>query len=75
MGWSIIYFIDNSFEDSFSFSTNNIIGTQTLLEAAKTHPLYRFIHISTDEVYGEIDFDKVVTLKQKRWHCFKVRYL
>lgn len=33
---------------------NNVMGTHILLEAAKLHKIIRFIHMSTDEVYGEV---------------------
>lgn len=46
--------VDNSFGNSFEFTENNIRGTHTLLEAAKAYgKIKRFIHVSTDEVYGE----------------------
>ena len=46
--------VDNSFGNSFDFTYNNIYGTHVLLESAKNNPnLKRFIHVSTDEVYGE----------------------
>ena len=45
--------VDNSFVNSFSFIQNNILGTHVLLESAKIHGIKRFIHVSTDEVYGE----------------------
>jgi len=45
--------VDNSFGNSFQFTKNNILGTHVLLEAAKVHSIARFIHVSTDEVYGE----------------------
>jgi dTDP-glucose 4,6-dehydratase len=45
--------VDNSFGNSFQFTRNNILGTHVLLEAAKIHKLTLFIHVSTDEVYGE----------------------
>lgn len=53
--------VDNSFGNSFNFTHTNIYGTHVLLESAKTCPtLRRFIHVSTDEVYGEgEDFDAV----------------
>ncbi|KAE8414288.1 NAD(P)-binding protein [Aspergillus pseudocaelatus] len=39
-----------------SFTQTNVIGTQVLLEAARKHgSIRRFIHLSTDEVYGEND--------------------
>merc|ERR1719506_1522895 len=46
--------VDNSFGNSFQFTHNNIYGTHVLLESAKQcDTLKRFIHVSTDEVYGE----------------------
>ena len=45
--------VDNSFGNSFTFTENNVLGTHILLEAAKAHDVRRFIHVSTDEVYGE----------------------
>nr|QTU90762.1 UDP-rhamnose synthetase [Epimedium koreanum] len=53
--------VDNSFGNSFEFTKNNIYGTHVLLEACKvTGQVRRFIHVSTDEVYGETDEDAVV---------------
>lgn len=51
--------VDNSFGNSFAFTHSNIYGTHVLLESAKSCPtMRRFIHVSTDEVYGEgEDFD------------------
>lgn len=50
--------VDNSFGNSFEFTTNNIYGTHVLLEACKvTKKIKRFIHVSTDEVYGETDME------------------
>ena len=45
--------VDNSFGNSFQFTQNNIMGTHVLLESAKNANIRRFIHVSTDEVYGE----------------------
>ena len=45
--------VDNSFGNSFSFTKTNILGTHILLEAAYRCRVKRFIHVSTDEVYGE----------------------
>jgi UDP-glucose 4,6-dehydratase len=45
--------VDNSFGNSFQFTQNNIMGTHVLLESAKVHGIKRFVHVSTDEVYGE----------------------
>jgi dTDP-glucose 4,6-dehydratase len=44
--------VDRSIEDPSPFLSTNILGTQCLLEAARRFGLPRFIHISTDEVYG-----------------------
>ena len=44
--------VDRSIEDASPFVRTNVMGTQCLLEAAKRHRLPRFVHISTDEVYG-----------------------
>ena len=46
--------VQNSFEDSIKFTHDNIVGTHTLLECCrKYNKLVKFIHVSTDEVYGE----------------------
>lgn len=47
---------DNSLHDPRPFLDTNIIGTYTLLEAARRHST-RFHHISTDEVYGDLELD------------------
>lgn len=50
--------VDNSFGNSFEFTNNNIYGTHVLLEACKViKRVKRFIHVSTDEVYGETDLE------------------
>ena len=46
--------VDNSFGNSIQFTLDNVLGTHTLLECSRVYnKLTRFIHISTDEVYGE----------------------
>jgi len=46
--------VQNSFEDSLQFTHDNILGTHTLLEVCRKYgKIERFIHVSTDEVYGE----------------------
>ncbi|CAI5469360.1 unnamed protein product [Closterium sp. Yama58-4] len=53
--------VDNSFGNSFEFTKNNIYGTHVLLEACKVAgTIKRFIHVSTDEVYGETSLDSLV---------------
>ena len=47
---------DNSLHDPRPFLDTNIIGTYTLIEAARKHAK-RFHHISTDEVYGDLELD------------------
>lgn len=46
--------VQNSFEDSIKFTHDNILGTHTLLECCRKYGnIQKFIHVSTDEVYGE----------------------
>jgi len=46
--------VQNSFDDSLQYTADNVVGTHTLLEACRKYgKINRFIHISTDEVYGE----------------------
>ena len=46
--------VQNSFEDSIKFTHDNVLGTHTLLEACRKYKkIEKFIHVSTDEVYGE----------------------
>ena len=47
---------DNSLADPRPFLDSNLVGTFTLLEAARKHDR-RFHHISTDEVYGDLELD------------------
>ena len=48
--------VDNSFGNSLSFSQDNVLGTHSLLECVRKYgKIERFIHISTDEVYGEVE--------------------
>ena len=51
--------VDNSIKDGRPFMRTNVEGTYNLLECAKKNPyLKKFIHISTDEVYGDmVDID------------------
>ena len=64
--------VDRSIKDPFTFAKTNVMGTLALLQAAK---LYweslpegyegkRFYHISTDEVYGALDFDDTLFTEQ-----------
>ncbi len=47
--------VDRSVSNSRIFVDTNVLGTQTLLDAALELGIMRFVHVSTDEVYGSID--------------------
>lgn len=47
---------DNSLHDPWPFVRTNVIGTYQLLEAVRRHGV-RFHHVSTDEVYGDLELD------------------
>jgi dTDP-glucose 4,6-dehydratase len=50
--------VDNSFDNSINYTIDNILGTHQLIECCRLYGnIKRFIHISTDEVYGEIAID------------------
>jgi dTDP-glucose 4,6-dehydratase len=56
---SIVHFaaeshVDRSVRDASIFVETNVLGTQRLLDAALRHETPRFVHVSTDEVYGSI---------------------
>lgn len=46
--------VDRSFTTAGRFVTTNVIGTQTLADAAMRHRIEKFVHVSTDEVYGPL---------------------
>ncbi|WP_344459690.1 dTDP-glucose 4,6-dehydratase [Kitasatospora kazusensis] len=46
--------VDRSIEGAGPFVLTNVVGTQVLLDAARKHGVGRFVHVSTDEVYGSI---------------------
>jgi len=46
--------VDRSIAGALPFVTTNVLGTQTLLDAARAAGVGRFVHVSTDEVYGSI---------------------
>lgn len=46
--------VDLSFGNSFTFTHTNTFGTHVLLEASKEAAVGLFLHVSTDEVYGEV---------------------
>lgn len=66
---SVIHFaaqshVDNSFGNSINFTMDNVLGTHHLLETVRKYgQIKRFIHVSTDEVYGEVTIDETSTEK------------
>lgn len=61
--------VDRSIKDPFTFAKTNVMGTLTLLQAARNHwngewEGRRFYHISTDEVYGTLGFDDELFTEQ-----------
>ena len=51
--------VDNSFFNSTQFTQDNIVGTHNLLECCRAYrKIEKFIHMSTDEVYGEVKKDE-----------------
>jgi dTDP-D-glucose 4,6-dehydratase len=56
--------VDNSFGTPIQFTIDNVRGTHVLLHVAHEYAeLERFIHVSTDEVYGEVDAHETSTEK------------
>jgi dTDP-glucose 4,6-dehydratase len=50
--------VDNSFDNSINYTIDNILGTHQLIECSRLYGnIKKFIHISTDEVYGEIEIN------------------
>jgi dTDP-glucose 4,6-dehydratase len=47
--------VDRSISSSDEFIRTNVSGTNTLLNSLRSYPKVRFLHVSTDEVYGTID--------------------
>jgi dTDP-glucose 4,6-dehydratase len=46
--------VDRSVLDATAFVRTNVIGTQVLLDQSRAHKVARFVHVSTDEVYGSL---------------------
>ena len=62
--------VQDSFTDSGKYVQDNIVGTHTLLEASRIYgKLKKFIHISTDEVYGESLFSDDVQKNEQSILC------
>ena len=52
--------VDASFGNPLAHTQTNVLGTHTLLEASRRYNIKRFIHVSTDEVYGDVMGEGVV---------------
>ena len=50
--------VDRSISDATPFLRTNIVGTQCLLDAARTAKVPRYVQVSTDEVYGTLEPDE-----------------
>lgn len=50
--------VDRSIVDAQPFVTTNVVGTQVMLDAARAAGVRRFVHVSTDEVYGQLPLDR-----------------
>ena len=68
--------VDRSIHDPFTFARTNVMGTLSLLQAAKHYwesleegyEGKRFYHISTDEVYGALEFDDTLFTEQTSYN-------
>ncbi|KAI4189642.1 MAG: hypothetical protein LQ348_003774 [Seirophora lacunosa] len=57
--------VQNSFDSPCTFTLNNVVGTQRLLDAVRHYGgVRRFVHVSTDEVYGEAMEESIDETKQ-----------
>lgn len=50
--------VDRSIQSSLPFIQTNAVGTQVLLDVARANRVNRFVHVSTDEVYGSLPEDR-----------------
>ena len=57
--------VDNSFGESLTYTEDNVLGTHVLLESCRNYgKIKRFIHVSTDEVYGESNKEGDATVQK-----------
>lgn len=64
--------VDRSIKDPFTFAKTNVMGTLSLLQASKEYWVSpydknRFYHISTDEVYGTLEFDNTFFVETTKY--------
>jgi dTDP-glucose 4,6-dehydratase len=53
--------VDRSISDATPFLRTNVVGTGVLLDAARSRGVGRFVHVSTDEVYGSLESGSCAT--------------
>ena len=59
--------VQNSFDDSLQYTKDNVLGTHNLLECCRIYnKIIRFVHVSTDEVYGQSLLDVTETKKTEQ---------
>ncbi len=63
---SVVHFaaeshVDRSIQSGLPFVRTNVLGTQVLLDESRAHGVERFLHVSTDEVYGSLGATGVFT--------------
>ena len=73
--------VDRSIGSPLEFIQTNIVGTFTLLEEAHKHwsdkgrnPHFRFLHVSTDEVYGSLELDSADRFDEETAYCPRSPY-
>lgn len=53
--------VDRSIQSGLPFVQANVVGTQVLLDESRAHGVERFVHVSTDEVYGSLGAEGLFT--------------
>ena len=70
--------VDRSIKDPFTFAKTNVLGTLSLLQAAREYwngdyDGRRFYHVSTDEVYGALGFDGTLFTETTKYDPIRLR--
>ncbi len=65
--------VDRSIKDGYSFVRTNCFGTNVLCDVARQVGVERFLHISTDEVYGSIEDGSFSETDRARRHARRTR--
>lgn len=62
--------VDASFENSLQYTKDNVLSTHVLLENVRLYnKIQKFIHVSTDEVYGDSQYDDIFSKKEQSILC------